>query len=105
MDGNGVHAEIKLRSNFFVRFASDNVLEDFKLASSESGIAFALERLRTLELRVDDGFPGRHIFDGVCQVQIDRILQNVTARACIESLADESVFRVHAEHENGGLGM
>src|SRR5262249_24608758 len=41
---------------------------------------------------------------GGSQIEVERILQYVTARARPERLTDERIFAVHAEHEDRGVG-
>src|SRR5579864_4057262 len=104
MDGNGVDAEAEFGGNFLVGFAGDNVLEDFELARSEAGVALALEIAGEGDLRIENGFALGDFLDGGDEVEIHGVFENVAAGAGFERLADERVFGMHAEHEDGDVG-
>src|SRR5258707_11591764 len=103
MDGDGVDAQVELGGDLLVGFAGDNVLEDFEFARGEAGVAFALEISGEGDLRIEDGFAFGNFLDGSDEVEIHRVFQDVAAGAGFETLADESVFGMDAEHEDGEL--
>src|SRR5579883_3512144 len=103
VNGNGVDAEIELGGDFLVGFARDDVLEDFEFARREAGVTLALKIAGARDLRIEQGFSFGNLLDGGDQVEIHGIFQNVATRAGLERLADQRVFGMHAEHENGDV--
>jgi hypothetical protein len=56
-------------------------------------------------VRIDDGFSAGDALDGVREIQVHGIFQDVAARAGLECLANKSVLGMHAEHEDCGIGL
>src|SRR5258708_22752682 len=104
MDGDGVDAQVELGGDLLVGFAGDNVLEDLEFARGEAGVAFALEISGEGDLRIEDSFAFCNFLDGSDEVEIHRVFQDVAAGAGFERLADERVFGMHAQHEDGDVG-
>src|SRR6266403_663849 len=104
MDGDRVDAQVELGGYLLVGFAGDNVLEDFEFARGEACVTFALEISGEGNLRIENGFAFGNFLDGSDEVEIHRVFQDVAAGAGFERLADERVFGMHAEHEDGDVG-
>ncbi len=67
---------------------------------SVSRIAFALQCSGPPICGSNTILPSATCLDGADQVQIHRIFQHVAARARLHRLPDQSVFGVHAQHQN-----
>jgi len=81
MHGNGVRAEIEFRGDFLVGFSSDDMLQDFEFARGETGFTFTFEGFRALDLRIENGLACGDAFDGLGQIEIVGVLENVAAGA------------------------
>ena len=67
-------------------------------------MAIAFERVAGRQPRVEHDLAGRGALDDRREIQIDRALQDVTARARLERLPDERVLRVHAQDDDLRVG-
>ena len=52
---------------------------------------------------IENRFAGRHTFDGTGEVEVDGVLEDVTAGAGGHGLFDESFLGVHAQHQHSGV--
>ena len=66
--------------------------------------ALAFQRLRLHQLRIETVFPSATPLTAFDQIQIHRIFQNISARARFQRLANQRVFRMHAQHQNRRVG-
>ena len=106
VDSDGIGAEVESGSNFLVRFALHDHLQDFEFTRGECGTARRLSgRGRSLELRIEHGFAVRDAADSRSQLKIHGIFQHVTACAGIERLAHQRLFGMHAEHQDQSVRM
>src|ERR1700722_1297608 len=60
MNRNRVGAQVERGSDFFVRFAIDDHLQNFKLARSKPTTLLAFERRGLLNLGIENLFPSSH---------------------------------------------
>ena len=99
---------LTLRSSFAaivaVRQAVADELEHLQLARREP-VALALARRRIATTRrVEHRLAGRHALDRGGEIEIERVLEHVAARAGVHRLAHERLLRVHAEHQDRRVG-
>src|SRR5579864_731402 len=104
MHGNGIHAEVKLRGNLFIRFAIADQLQDLDFACCQPRIPFAFQVFFGRKGRIEHGLPIHDAAYRRSQLEVNRVLEHVTARARIHRLAHPGVFGVHAEHKNKSVG-
>ena len=79
------------------------MLQYFQLARCETGVALALQRTASRNLRIEYGLALGHFLDRADEVQVHRVLQDVAPRARFQRLLHQRVFRVHAQHQDGGF--
>ena len=103
VDRHRVDAEIELLGDLAVRKAGADVLQHLELARRQPVTALALERRLFRHARIEHRLAGRDFPHGRREVEIERVLQDVAARARVERLAHQRVLRMHAEHEDGDL--
>src|SRR5271165_7449236 len=89
VDGDGVDAKIELGGDFLVGFAGNDVLKNFQFAAGEARFTFTFQSFDAPDLRIDDGFARGNGFDGVGEIQVHGVFQDVAARSGLESLADQ----------------
>ena len=82
-----------------------NQLQHFELPRRQTVRALAFERRRPVRPRIEDRFSRRDPLHRRGQIEIQRVLQDVAARAGVQRLPHERFLRVHAEHQHGDVGM
>ena len=103
--GDGVDAQIELRRDLAVRLPVADQLQHFELARGEAVIRARPSRpAGARHARIEHRLAGRHPLDGRRQVEIERVLQDVAARAGVERLPHQRVLGVHAEHQDRDVG-
>src|SRR5271166_1740521 len=80
MDGDRVGAKVESGGDLFVRLPFHDHLQHFEFARSKPGVALALERNWTLQLGIEHRFAPCDPSDGLAQLQVHRVFQNVSAR-------------------------
>ena len=97
-------AELELRGDLAVRMAVADQLQHFELARRQAVVAFAFQRRRPRHPGSSTVSPGGDPLHRRRQVEIERVLQNVAARAGVHRLAHQRLLGVHAEHQDRDAG-
>ena len=96
-----------LRSSFAAMSRLDmtraDQLQHLELARRQAVVALAFERRRARRAHagIEDRLAGRDLPDRGRQIEIQRVLEHVAARAGLERLPDERFLGVHAQHQDG----